>query len=158
MSDVKIVPVSADEDLFAENPELHSIWSPEKSALAAQYAREDAHLLEVFKIVVEGKTVGTTGWFTDHPEDASHVCRLRWTGVIESYRRRGITTQALMQLIPVIKSCSGGRYTILIESIPVNEKYDSLFRFFSSLGFVLDSIPYSQSWTSHDWQDMALII
>src|ERR1700743_607341 len=98
LNDVTINRVKDGEDPFAACPVLHTLWSYKKSALAAQYARDDAHTGSVFTIRLNNKVIGVSGFFTSD-DDPEHVVRLRWTGVLRPYRRLGIARHTLDLLV-----------------------------------------------------------
>ncbi|QRE00191.1 hypothetical protein [Burkholderia phage BCSR5] len=148
----RIREMPAGSDLFEQAPHLKTIWSPEKTALAAEYAKADAGTGEVFAITYDKAVVGTTGFFIE-PGDPIDTVRLRWTGVIEQYRRRGITRDALTLLVPKLRAKYPQCIKIL-EAVPINDNGKNfIIPFFTSMGFVPQGEPYKEDWADHMWQD-----
>lgn len=113
-------------------PKLQTIWSPELYAEA--YAATEDWLStddsgEIYLIFFHEEVVGITGWW---PLDATRA-GLRWHGVADVLRGKGISTRALAILTDWLKS----RFKHLVEITMT----DAPVSYFCKVGFIESTDP-----------------
>lgn len=131
---------------FTEFPQLWDIWPEPYAAEAAEACEEDAGDWNLFFIRQDGEVVGITGVFEQDDGVVADIdtLLLRWTGVIPSKRKQGITRQALDLLIGEARLLRPKAHK-LIELAPDNEYgREQVMPAFEKLGFVKHGpvIPY----------------
>lgn len=144
---------------FAEWPALRSIWPEPHRSLAEEAVVEhlqqmkDVELGDIQMILLDGRTVGISGYF---PYDAEGTnLGLRWHGILPEVRGQGISAKAL-QLVArraIERFPQAGN---LIELVPLTDEGEVISSYFSKLGFAPVGEPETYEWAEHAWQPYAI--
>lgn len=123
-------------DPFEYQPQLRTIWPSPYAEKADEASREYANTGEIMYVVYGGRVVGITGIFFD--EAAPHDVFLRWTGIIEGFRRVGLGSAVIAGVAELCrKQYPNAIY--LVELVPDNEYGHTVAKpFFEALGFEPD--------------------
>lgn len=107
----------------------------------------------IYLIKDDEVVIGMTGYFF-YSSDVSEV-GLRWHGVIPSRRGAGASTEALRQLIAIIRR-EQPQAEWLMELVPLTAYGEPIARYFSRLGFRPSGAPETYDWSDNAWQQYVL--
>lgn len=144
---------------FQDYPILRSIWKSPLNRLAEEgsheaLTEENAFYQEqgiqrpddIFLIMNGDHVIGITGFFFQ--EDPTTVF-LRWHGIIPEYRRQGLSSLALRQMLTLAQHQFPEIQTV-IENLP--ESQPDIIGFFQSLGFTPVGSNEFDEWSHMTWQ------
>lgn len=148
-------------DPFEEHPLLKLIWPSPYREIAQEAAAEDieamlggAKLGGVFLARLDGEVVGISGYF---PLEERSVIGLRWHGVAQEHRGKGLSADILRLVLPEALADFPDAEE-LMELAPANEYGKAIAKHFKKLGFEASGPQETYDWAENAWQPYRLNI